>query len=403
MAKEGLLWPRRVLPNTKLSIAIATMARWLSLCLLTISVCLGCAHKQILQPDRLETVQARPKTVPDRLKTVATFKGVQVTGVTSTDTGRLFANFPRWREGVPLSVVEVSPEGSFKPYPDAEWNRWEGYPQPNRFTCVQSVVAHGGSLYVLDPSNPQFAGVVGSAKLFVFDLKTNQLKRRYEFDSGVAPERSYLNDLRIDDAAGKIYITDSGLGAIVVVDIATGNTRRVLAHHPSTKAEEITLRIDGKEFLRNGRPPRIHSDGIELDRRNGYLYYHALTGYHLYRVPTKALVAAFYDPKQEPALEAKVEDLGKTPAPDGMMLDAEGNLYLGDLEHDAVVYRTPAGEIQTLVQDPRIRWADTFTIDPNNSLIFTASRIHQVPQNGGIEEMEFPIYSVQLPHSAAPQ
>uniref|UniRef100_C6E3B9 Major royal jelly protein n=1 Tax=Geobacter sp. (strain M21) TaxID=443144 RepID=C6E3B9_GEOSM len=396
MAKEGLLWPRGVQLKTKPSTAIATMARSVCLCLLTISICLGCAHKQTPQSDGL-------KSVPDRLKTIATFRGAQVTGVTSTDTGRLFANFPRWREGVPFSVVEVSPDGSFTPYPDAEWNRWEGYPQPDRFTCVQSVVAHGDSLYVLDPSNPQFAGVVGSAKLFVFDLKTNRLKRRYEFHNGVAPERSYLNDLRIDDAAGKIYITDSGLGAIIVVDTATGNVRRLLAHHASTKAEEITLRIDGKEFLRNGKPPRIHSDGIELDRKNGYLYYHALTGYHLYRVPTSALAAAFFDPRLEAALEAKVEDLGKTPAPDGMMFDAVGNLYMGDLEHDAIVYRTPAGEILTLVQDPRIRWADTFTIDPNDSLIFTASRIHQVPQSGGIEEMEFPIYSLQLPPSAAPQ
>lgn len=388
MTKEGSLRPRGVQPRTKL---VAWMARSICLLLLAMSTGPGCAHKET--GEREPTLQ---RVAESQLKTVVTFKGAQVTGVTSAGTGRLFANFPRWREGVPFSVVEVSPDGSFAPYPDAEWNRWEGHPQVNRFTCVQSVVAHGDSLYVLDPSNPEFAGVIGSAKLFVFDLNTNQLKRRYEFDNGVAPQKSYLNDLRIDDAAGKIYITDSGLGAIVVVDMVTGNARRLLARHPSTKAEEVTLRIDGKEFLRNGRPPRIHSDGIELDRKQGYLYYHALTGYHLYRVPTSALAAAFLDPKQEPALEAKVEDLGKTPAPDGMMFDAEGNLYMGDLEHDAVVYRTPAGEILTLAQEPRIRWADTFTIAPDNSLIFTVSRIHQVPQTGGIEEMEFPIYSLSL-------
>lgn len=389
MAKEGLQRPRRVPSGTKRKSSMTRSA--VCLLLLAVSTCLGCAHTE-----KVETTRALQSVPDSQLKTVITFKGAQVTGVTSTGTGRLFANFPRWREGVPFSVVEVSPDGSFAPYPDAEWNRWDGNPRVNRFTCVQSVVAHGDSLYVLDPSSPEFAGVIGSAKLFVFDLKTNQLKRRYEFDNGVAPQKSYLNDLRVDDAAGKIYITDSGLGAIVVVDMVTGNTRRLLAHHPSTKAEEITLRIDGNEFLRNGKPPRIHSDGIELDQKRGYLYYHALTGYHLYRVPTSALVAAFYDPRQEPALEAKVEDLGQTPAPDGMVFDAEGNLYMGDLEHDAVVYRTPAGEILTLAQDPRIRWADTFTIGPDNSLIFTASRIHQVPQNGGIEDMEFPIYSLPL-------
>ncbi|WP_269145359.1 L-dopachrome tautomerase-related protein [Geomonas sp. RF6] len=205
----------------------------------------------------------------ERLGTVASFRGAQVTGVTVTDTGRVFANFPRWRDGIPFSVVEIARDGSIHQYPDEAWNRWDGRPGTNRFTCVQSVVAHGSALYVLDPSSPKFAGVVGTAKLFVFDLRTNKLERTYEFDKSVAPQKSYLNDLRIDDSAGKAYITDSGLGAIVVLDLKSGESRRLLGNHVSTKAEEITVRIDGKEFLRNGAPPRIHSDGIALDEKHG--------------------------------------------------------------------------------------------------------------------------------------
>ncbi|WP_331001588.1 hypothetical protein [Geomonas sp. RF6] len=80
-----------------------------------------------------------------------------------------------------------------------------------------------------------------------------------------------------------------------------------------------------------------------------------------------------------------------------MIFDSAGNLYMGDLERDAIAYRTAAGEMRTLVQDPRIRWADTFAIDPQNRLIFTVSRIHQVPVTGGIEGMDFPIYAYPLP------
>lgn len=368
------------------------MRRWLSALVFGCVALVGCSHQE-RAGERQEVSAGR--SIP--LETVASFQGVQVTGVTVSDSGRIFANFPRWREGVPFSVVEVARDGSFRPYPDAAWNRWEGRPVPDRFTCVQSVVAHGDALYVLDPSSPRLAGVVGRAKLFVFDLGTNKLQRTYEFDPEVAPQKSYLNDLRIDDLTGKIYITDSGLGAIVVLDRKTGSARRLLSGHPSTKAEDITLKIEGKEFLRNGKAPRIHSDGIALDAKEGYLYYHALTGYHLYRVPTKALVAAFDDPGQEAALEAKVQDLGKTPAPDGMIFDAAGNLYLGDLEKNAIVYRTPAGEMRTLAEDPRIRWADTFAIDPQHRLVFTVSRIHEVPESGGIGEMIFPIYAIPLP------
>src|SRR4051794_7640628 len=56
-----------------------------------------------------------------RLQVVAAFDH-QVTGVTVAPDGRIFVNFPRWNEDTPVSVAEVMPDGSTKPYPDAEWN-----------------------------------------------------------------------------------------------------------------------------------------------------------------------------------------------------------------------------------------------------------------------------------------
>lgn len=59
------------------------------------------------------------------IEPVASFKGAQVTGVTVTDKGRIFVNFPRWHETIPCSVAEVDRQGNFKPYPDEKTNRWE--------------------------------------------------------------------------------------------------------------------------------------------------------------------------------------------------------------------------------------------------------------------------------------
>ncbi len=350
---------------------------------------LGTAHAQEKRNEQKGA--ARTATAEATLTKVASFKGNQVTGVTMSEDGRLFANFPRWREGVPFSVVEVMPDGSHKPYPNQRWNSWTGQPQPKQFTCVQSVVAHKGSLYVLDPGNPMMQGVVGNARLFEFDLATNELKNTWEFDRSVAPEKSYLNDLRVDDKHGRIYMTDSGLGAIVVLDPQTGQSRRLLENHPSTKAEGINLMFDGQEWKQNGKQPQTHSDGIALAPAADSLYYHALTGYTLYRLPTAALAGAAL-PAQ--ALQDKVQSLGKTPAPDGMIFDSRGNLYMADLENRAIVYRTPQGQIKTLVQDDRIRWADTFTIGPDNLLYFTTSRINEV--SGDISNMEFSIYKTPL-------
>jgi len=330
--------------------------------------------------------RARPQTTS--ITQVASFKGVQVTGVTISENGRLFANFPRWRDSLPFSVVEIMPDGSYKPYPDTAWNNWNGQPQENRFTCVQSVVAHGNSLFVLDPASPMFKGVIGNAVLYEFDLPTNTLKNKWVFDKQIAPSKSYLNDLRVDDKTGRIYITDSGLGGIVVLYRNTGRMVRLLDNHPSTKSENIVLTIDGKQWLRNGNRPQVHSDGIAL--YNDSVYYHALTGYTLYRVPTSALTS-----ESAATIASQVENLGKTPAPDGMIFDKAGNLYMADLERNAIVYRTPDGKIKMLIESPEIKWADTFTIDKEGSLYFTTSRLHET--NGNISNMEFNIYKIRMP------
>jgi sugar lactone lactonase YvrE len=328
-------------------------------------------------------------THSSQLTKIVSFKGIQVTGVTISDRGRLFANFPRWHENLPFSVVEVLPDGQYQPYPDLSWNEWQGKPAENTFTCVQSVVAHGNSLFVLDPASPTMKGVQGNAALYEFDLGTNQLKQKWVFDKTIAPEKSYLNDLRIDSQAGKIYITESGIGALVVLDLQTGAARRLLADHPSTKSEDVWLTVEGERWVKEGEKPQMHADGIALSADKQYLYYHALTGYTLYRIPTAALTDTSLT---DADLATKVEDMGQTPAPDGMIFDQNGNLYMGNLEGNALMYRTADGVIHMLAQHEELKWPDTFTLDSQNNLYVTTSRIHQM--EGDISDMEFSIFRI---------
>ena len=336
-----------------------------------------------------KTVGLLPTEKQPVLQEIASFKGAQVTGVTTSEKGRMFANFPRWRKDLPFSVVEIMPDGSHRPYPDENWNSWNGAPEQDKFTSVQSVFAHNGFLYVLDPSSPEMKGVVGNARLHRFDLATNKLDKTWVFDKKVAPEKSYLNDVRIDDVANKIFMTDSGMGGLVVLDMKTGEAKRLLDNHPSTQAEDVTLVVEEEKFNK-----KIHSDGIALSPVDNKLYYHALSGYTLYRVPTDAL---YTDMRDETELVKKVEKLGTTPAPDGMIFDEKGNLYMADLERNAVSYRTPDGEMKILIQDERIEWPDTFTIDNKNNLIFTDSLLQSAEIGKPVDDMEFKIYKVKLP------
>lgn len=314
---------------------------------------------------------------------VASFKGVQVTGITVSDTGRMFVNFPRWRKGVPFSVVEIGKEGGRRVYPDSETNTWEVGDKvvPGRFVCVQSVVAHGDRLYVLDTKNPLMKGIIAPPELYVYDLKTDRLERTYPLATSTK-KNSYVNDLRVDDKNGKIYLTDSGSPGLIVLDIAGGRSYRVLDGSPMTTAETDSLMIGDVKYT-----GKVHSDGIALDRKNGILYFHALTGHTLYGIPTSRLLGC----------KIAGRDLFKmkTPAPDGMIMDADGNLIMGDLENNAIVYLTPdRKKLKCLAAGDGISWPDTFAIH-DGQLYFTNSRIHEA--QGDISDMEFTVRKVSLP------
>ena len=45
------------------------------------------------------------------------------TGVAVSREGRVFVNYPRWSDDVPLSVAELK-DGEPVAFPSAEWNRW---------------------------------------------------------------------------------------------------------------------------------------------------------------------------------------------------------------------------------------------------------------------------------------
>jgi len=310
--------------------------------------------------------------------------GTQWTGIAMSRTGRRFVSSPNWHDGHNWSVAELKPDGSVTPYPDLFWNRFDArlsLPPSSQFVCVQSVYVDAADrLWVLDPASPKLAGVVpGGPKLVQFDLTTDRAVRVIPFDDSIAPKASYLNDVRIDVRQNVAYVSDSGLGAIVVVDLESGNARRVLADDPRTKAEDIVPIIEGRELRFSsgpnaGKVPQIHSDGIALSTDGEWLYWQALTARTLYRVPTNVL----RDPTStNERITAAVKSLGPSVMTDGMEIDSRGALYFTALEKGAIMTRAPDGQMRTVANDPRIIWPDSFAFGPGNSLYFTTAQINR--------------------------
>ena len=330
----------------------------------------------------------------------------QLTGVAvSASSGRVFINFPRWVDVPSPSVAEVWPDGRLVPFPDAKWNEWDGQPDSaaEHFVCVQAVFVDAkDQLWILDPASPAFGGVVpGGAKLLQVDLPSGKVVRVYPFDAVAAPTKSYLNDVRVDLPRGRAYLTDSGLGGIVVLDLATGAATRRLETSPAVQAESISVMVSGQPWVGDGgKSPMIPSDGIALDAEGKFLYFHSLTGRTLYRVPAVSLSDLAVT---EPALGALVENVATTSAADGLLEDSRGNIFLTDLEHDAVRVRRPDGKLSTVVEDPKLSWPDSLAIDSGGRLYVTASQIHRMPAfNKGVDKRERPFRVFRTKTAAIP-
>lgn len=323
------------------------------------------------------------------IELVADF-GHQVTGVSVSEDGRIFVNFPRWTEDTAISVAELK-DGERKPYPDEEWNAWRNARKDeitphDHWVCVQSIVADGrGSLWVLDPAAPAQAHMVSKGpKLVRIDLASDKVAQVIAFDEDTAPQGSYLNDVRFSKDGKHAFITDSGVkGALLVVDIGAGKTARVLDGHPSTQMKKgLNVKVDGKELRRpDGRGVEFSADGIALSSDGQYLYWQAIKGDELYRIPTAALTGAGM---QGQDVSSQVEHYGINGVNDGLLIvrnpDTGGDdMYLTSVQDKAIKVRKlsegPQAVPEIVVQDERLHWPDTFSQGPDGTIYVTTSHI----------------------------
>lgn len=323
----------------------------------------------------------------------------QFTGVGVSARGRIFVTYPLWSDTYKYAVVEVMPDGTAKPYPNLEMNSWSnGKDGMNKWVCVQTAyVDDKDFLYIVDPAAPKLGKVYGnSAKVVKIDLNTNKIVQTYRF-TGTIDQSAYLNDIRVDTQKQMAYLTNSGTGGIIILDLKTGKSRQVLQNDKSVHPDpNVKFIIDGHELKKQGQPVAFQSDGIALSPDRSYLYYKTITDKKLFRIKTNALLNERLTAQQ---LSGAVEYLGEICNTDGMIFDKKGNLYLGDPVNYRIVQVTPGLKAHTWIQNKALIWPDTYSI-AGGYIYITTSQIQKQPDyNNGVNKRTSPymVYKVKLP------
>jgi len=216
--------------------------------------------------------------------------------------------------------------------------------------------------------------------------------------ASVSPDDAFLNDFIVDLEHEYVYIADHAGGrnaALVLLNLATGETRRVLEGHTSVVPEDIDLFIDGEPVTvgrgEQRRRPHIGVNPIAADAAYEWLYFGPMHGRSMYRVPTAVLRDASLSAAE---LAERVERYADKPICDGITIDGSGRIYLGDLANDAIGIIEPDRSYRSVAQGPGFSWMDAFAVAPDGSVVTPSNQLHRSPPLNGGEDASRPPFEI---------
>ena len=319
--------------------------------------------------------------------------------LTVTADGRIFFSLHQ-HFSPDLRMAELDPEApsGMVPFPTLEM-AMDRADAPLGLNSVLGVQAdREGVVWMLD--NAMRGGEVARLVGWVPGPDGGALHQAIELASPAVREQPFLNDLAVDRSRNAIYIADTsrdGHPALIVVDTASGEARRVLENHVSVQPEDIPMIADGQEVAirrDDGSTfnPKVAVNPIALDATGEYLYYGPMTGTMLYRVPT----AALRDPSlSADALAAAVEPWAERPISDGISIDQAGNIYISAVGRNEIgVIEAATRSYRPLFSDDTIAWPDAFSYGPDGYLYAVVNQLHKGPLLNAGEDVTQPPFLI---------
>lgn len=296
-------------------------------------------------------------------------------------------------------VMKLDREGNWLPFPNEAMNT-PGSGDPILLDSVLGIACDSrGIVWMLD--NGRRSGT--AAKLVAWDTKRNEHFKSIVIDALALSPNSFLTNLALDPVGRYIYIADPADGissALIVVDIQTGLTRRVLERDRSVQMDPgVALKINGQP-IEVRRPDGVIATPltgvypIAVDRKGEWLYYGPRNGASLFKIKTELLT----DPAILPhVLTSQVTGVSPKPICDSMTIDSRGRIYFGDISRGSIDYVAPEENflnLRLLVEDPRIMWPGGLAIGPDGLLHFFSSQLHRTPFFNSGKDVTAPPFSI---------
>ena len=322
--------------------------------------------------------------------------------VTVTDSGRIILSQHQFYDPL-YSVVEFQGNDAIIPFPNSSLNERSGHGALTLDSVLGIRTDAQGIVWMLD--NGMRSGV--TPKLVGWNTQTDQLHRVIYLPPPLAPKDAFVNDFAIDSGRNRIFISDpagGGNAALIVVNLETGAARRVLEGHVSVVPENVDLIIDGrpiqvKDATGHLIRPHIGVNPITEDLKNEWVYFGPMHGLSLYRIKAADLADDSLDSQ---ALAQRVERYSAKPISDGITIDQDNNIYLGELAENAIGVIKPERSYQRLTQCPNLSWVDSFSFGPEGKLYAVVNRLHQSATLNGGESLSKPPYFLMQVKALAP-
>lgn len=286
----------------------------------------------------------------------------------------------------PHKIVELLPDGSFTPYPKADF-------LPPLNGVLGAIVDKKGIFWFIDT----IWGKDAMGRVIGWDINKNELYKIFYIARPIVNDAYILNDMAVDRDNEAIYITEtasSTTSALLVLDLKTGLVRRVLSGSFATIPENKSLVIDGVTVKMNGTEARVGVNPITIDVNNEWVYFAPMSGETLYRAKTSDLNNQKLTDKE---LTSRVENYAPKPQGDGITMDAGNNIYVSDLSNNAIGVITPDRKYKILHQsNTLLNWVEGFSTAGKAGIYATSNQLYKSPAFNNIKPTPNKFYIVQF-------